>query len=403
MSLIGGRYLAEFCDADGGQHVPQPRKPQEDTLAYDLQCFSRHGQPPTSRAKNPNDLLTRTFLKGINDMSRHQVYSDIVQTTFDTPLVRLNRIIPSDHATVLLKLEFFNPFASVKDRIGRAMIEAAEKAGIISPETQIIEPTSGNTGIALAFVASAKHHKLTLTMPESMSLERRALLRALGASLVLTPAKDGMKGAIAKAQELAESTPNSWVPQQFDNPANPAVHERTTGKEIWEDTAGRVDVVVAGVGTGGTITGVTRYLRSKNRAVRAYAVEPADSPVISGGKPGPHKIQGIGAGFIPRNLDTTLLSGVETVTNDDAFAWSRRLASEEGILAGISSGANICAAARLAAKPENRGKVIVTFAPSFGERYLSTPLYQGLGSEPVTVAAPHTAPAENKGSLASAN
>jgi cysteine synthase len=329
-------------------------------------------------------------------MSRHQIYSDIVQTTFDTPLVRLGRLFPSDHATVLLKLEFFNPFSSVKDRIGRAMIEAAEKAGTISEETQIIEPTSGNTGIALAFVAAAKHYHLTLTMPESMSLERRALLRALGANLVLTPAKDGMKGAIAKAQELAESTPNSWVPQQFDNPANPAVHERTTGKEIWEDTAGRVDAVVTGVGTGGTITGVTRYIRSKNPAFRAYAVEPADSPVISGGKPGPHKIQGIGAGFIPKNLDTSLLSGVEAVSNDDAFHWARRLAGEEGILAGISTGANIAAVARLAAKPENRGKVIVTFAPSFGERYLSTPLYQGLGNDPVPVSAPHTPAVESK-------
>jgi cysteine synthase A len=320
-------------------------------------------------------------------MSRQQTYSDIVQTTFDTPLVHLGQLIPPGHATVLLKLEFFNPFASVKDRIGRAMIEAAEKAGTISKDTEIIEPTSGNTGIALAFVAAAKHYKLTLTMPESMSLERRALLRALGANLVLTPAKDGMKGAIAKAQELAAATPNSWVPQQFENPANPAVHERTTGKEIWDDTAGRVDVIIAGVGTGGTITGVTRYLRAKNPGVRSYAVEPADSPVISGGKPGPHKIQGIGAGFVPKNLDTSLLTGVETVTNDEAFAWARRLASEEGILGGISTGANIAAAARLAAKPENRGKVIVTVAASFGERYLSTPLFQGLGTEAVPAAA----------------
>jgi cysteine synthase A len=329
-------------------------------------------------------------------MSRQQIYSDIVQTTFDTPLVKLSRLVPPGHATVLLKLEFFNPFSSVKDRIGRAMIEAAEKAGIITPDTEIIEPTSGNTGIALAFVAAAKHYRLTLTMPESMSLERRALLRALGANLVLTPAKDGMKGAIAKAQELAESTPNSWVPQQFDNPANPAVHERTTGKEIWEDTAGRVDLVVAGVGTGGTITGVTRYIRTKNSSFQAYAVEPADSPVISGGKPGSHKIQGIGAGFIPKNLDTSLLSGVETVTNEDAFDWARRLASEEGILGGISTGANVAAAVRLAEKRENRGKVIVTVAPSFGERYLSTPLFQGLGHEPVPASTQNTATAEKK-------
>ena len=335
-------------------------------------------------------------------MPRQQVYSDIVQTTFDTPLVKLSRLVPPGQATVLLKLEFFNPFSSVKDRIGRAMIDAAEKAGVITPDTEIIEPTSGNTGIALAFVAAAKHYRLTLTMPESMSLERRALLRALGAKLVLTPAKDGMKGAIAKAQELAETTPNSWVPQQFDNPANPAVHERTTGREIWEDTAGRVDVVVAGVGTGGTITGVTRYIRTKNPHLQTYAVEPADSPVISGGKPGSHKIQGIGAGFIPKNLDASLLSGVETVSNDEAFDWARRLASEEGILGGISTGANIAAALRLAAKRENRGKVIVTFAPSFGERYLSTPLFQGLGNEPVS-ASPQTPPhAERNGVLATA-
>ena len=320
-------------------------------------------------------------------MSRQQTYPDIVHTTFDTPLVKLNHLTQPGDATVLLKLEFFNPFSSVKDRIGRAMIEAAEKAGIIGPETEIIEPTSGNTGIALAFVAAAKHYKLTLTMPESMSLERRALLRALGANLVLTPAKDGMKGAIAKAQELAATVQHSWIPQQFENPANPAVHERTTGREIWEDTAGRVDIFVAGVGTGGTVSGVTRYLRTKNPSVRAYAVEPTDSPVISGGKPGPHKIQGIGPGFIPRNLDTSLLTGVEQVSNDDAFIWARRLASAEGILGGISTGANVAAAVRLAGKPENRGKVIVTVAASFGERYLSTPLFQGLGTEPVVAAA----------------
>lgn len=309
-------------------------------------------------------------------MSRHKTYTDVTQTTFDTPLVKLGRLFAGEKATVLLKLEFFNPFSSVKDRVGRAMIEAAEQDGILSPETEIIEPTSGNTGIALAFVAAARGYRLTLTMPESMSLERRAMLHALGAKLVLTPAKGGMKGAIAKAKELAEATPNSWVPQQFDNPANPSVHERTTGKEIWEDTDGRADLIVTGVGTGGTITGVTRYIRSKNPAFRAIAVEPADSPVISGGKPGPHKIQGIGAGFIPKNLDMSLLSGVETVANEEAFTWARRLAASEGILAGISTGANLAAVARLASKPENRGKVIVTVAPSFGERYLSTPLYQ---------------------------
>jgi len=308
-------------------------------------------------------------------MSRNQTYASVVETTFDTPLVRLNHLVPADHATVYVKLEFFNPLSSVKDRIGRSMIESAERAGILTPQTQIIEPTSGNTGIALAFVAAAKGYHLTLTMPESMSVERRALLQALGARLVLTPAKDGMRGAIARAQELAATTLNSWIPQQFENPANPAVHEATTGPEIWADTRGRVDMFVTGVGTGGTITGVTRFLRRQNPDLKAIAVEPADSPVISGGKSGPHKIQGIGAGFIPKNLDTSLLSGVETVANEEAFTWARRLAREEGILGGISSGANVAAAVRLAARPENRGKVIVTVAPSCGERYLSTPLF----------------------------
>jgi cysteine synthase A len=311
-------------------------------------------------------------------MPRKITYDDIVQTTFDTPLVKLRHLLPNDHVTVLLKLEFFNPYSSVKDRIGRAMIEDAEAKGILTPETEIIEPTSGNTGIALAFVAAAKGYRLTLTMPESMSLERRGLLRALGAGLVLTPAKDGMKGAIAKAQELAASTPNSWVPQQFDNPANPAIHEQTTGREIWEDTGGHADAIVAGVGTGGTITGVARYIRPRNPQFQVIAVEPVDSPVISGGKPGPHKIQGIGPGFVPKNLDTSLLSSVETVSNEEAFTWARRLAREEGILGGISTGANVAAAVRVASRPENRGKVIVTIAPSFGERYLSTPLYQEL-------------------------
>ncbi len=309
-------------------------------------------------------------------MLRKETYADIVHTTYDTPLVKLSRIVPPGHATVLLKLEFFNPYSSVKDRIGRSMIEAAEKSGILKPQTRIIEPTSGNTGIALAFVAAAKDYNLTLTMPESMSLERRGLLQALGAKLVLTPAKDGMKGAIAKAEELVAATPGSWMPQQFENPANPEIHEKTTGKEIWEDTGGRIDMIIAGVGTGGTITGVTRYIRTKNPRFQAIAVEPVDSAVISGGKPGPHKIQGIGAGFIPKNLDTSLLGGVETVTNEEAFTWARRLAREEGILGGISTGANVAAAVRVAGRPENRGKVIVTIAASFGERYLSTPLYQ---------------------------
>jgi cysteine synthase A len=309
------------------------------------------------------------------NMLRARTYEGIVETTFDTPLVRLKRIIPENHAKVFVKLEFFNPYSSVKDRIGRSMIEAAHKAGILTPETHIIEPTSGNTGIALAFVAAAHGFRLTLTMPESMSIERQAMLRALGAQVVLTPAKDGMRGAVAKAELLVNSTPNSWMPQQFDNPANPAVHERTTGKEIWDDTAGRVDVFISGVGTGGTITGVARYIQARKPDFQAIAVEPADSPVLSGGKAGPHRIQGIGAGFIPKNLDTRLLSGVETVSNEDAYRWARLLAREEGILGGISTGANVAVAARWAAKPENRGKVIVTVAPSFGERYLSTTLY----------------------------
>jgi cysteine synthase A len=323
-----------------------------------------------------DDIVNST--KGNLIMAHGKIFGDIVATTYNTPLVLLNKIVPSGGATVLLKLEFFNPLSSVKDRIGLAMIEAAEREGRLNPETHIIEPTSGNTGIALAFVAAQRGYRLTIAMPESMSVERRLLLRALGANLELTPAKDGMKGAIARALEIAEKTPNSWIPQQFENPANPAIHEKTTGREIWEDTNGRVDIFVAGVGTGGTITGTTRYLRSQKPDLQAIAVEPTDSPVISGGKAGPHKIQGIGAGFIPKNLDTSLLSGVETVTSDDAFTWARRLAKEEGILAGISTGANVAAAVRLAAKPENRGKVIVTVAASFGERYLSTPLFDGL-------------------------
>ncbi len=308
-------------------------------------------------------------------MARNKAYGDVVQTVFDTPLVRLNRLIPRDQATVYVKLEFFNPLSSVKDRIGRAMIEAAVNSGQLTAQTEIIEPTSGNTGIALAFIAAARGYRLTLAMPESMSLERRALLQALGANLVLTPAKDGMRGALAKAQELAAQTPHSWVPQQFENPANPAIHETTTGPEIWADLGGNVDILVAGVGTGGTLTGVTRFIRKRQPNFQAIAVEPADSAVISGGRPGPHKIQGIGAGFVPKNLDTSLLSGVETVTNDEAFEWGQRLAREEGILGGISTGANVAVAARVAARPENRGKTIVTVACSCGERYLSTPLF----------------------------
>jgi len=299
-------------------------------------------------------------------------------------MVKLNRVIPQGHAEVLLKLEFDNPLASVKDRIGNAMISAAEREGRIRPSgangpndhgTHIIEPTSGNTGIALAFVCAVKGYRLTLTMPESMSIERRALLKHLGAELVLTPAEKGMRGAVARAGELISETPDSWMPQQFDNPANPAIHEATTGPEIWADSGENVDAIVAGVGTGGTITGVTRYIRRFKPDFQAIAVEPISSPVISGGQPGLHKIQGIGAGFVPKNLDTSLLNGIELVSNDEAFEWGRRLARQEGILGGISTGANVCVAARLAAKPEFSGKRIVTIACSFGERYLSTALF----------------------------
>lgn len=317
-----------------------------------------------------------------------RVFPSIIDCVGATRLVKLNRVIPKGHAEVLLKLEFNNPLASVKDRIGRAMIEQAERDGKIFPKgsrspsdpgTLIIEPTSGNTGIALAFVCAAKGYRLTLTMPETMSLERRALLKQLGAELVLTPGEKGMRGAVARATELVEQSTDpagTWMPQQFDNPANPAVHEATTGPEIWADTGGNIDAIVAGVGTGGTITGVTRYIRRYKPEFKAIAVEPVTSPVISGGQPGLHKIQGIGAGFVPKNLDTTLVNGVELVSNDEAFEWGRRLAKEEGILGGISTGANVCAAARVAARPEMQGKRIVTFACSFGERYLSTLLFQ---------------------------
>ena len=296
----------------------------------------------------------------------------------DTPMIQINNLIPEGDATVFAKCEFFQPLNSVKDRIGVAMIEAAERDGLISPDTHIIEPTSGNTGIALAFVCAAKGYRLTLTMPESMSVERRTLLRALGANLVLTPAAGGMPAAVQKAEELVSQEEGAWMPQQFNNPANPAIHETTTGPEIWEDSGGDIDAIVAGVGTGGTITGVARYIKSRNPNFKAIAVEPTNSPVIGGGQPGKHRIQGIGAGFIPGNLDTSLIDEVVTVNDDDAFAWAQRLAKEEGIMAGISSGANICAAAQVAAQPEFKGKRIVTIMCSLGERYLSTPLFQDL-------------------------
>ncbi len=313
-------------------------------------------------------------------MPHRQTYDSVIQTVANTPMVRINRLIPAGHATVFAKCEFFNPLNSVKDRIGMAMIEDAEKSGKLTATTHIIEPTSGNTGIALAFVAAAKGYRLTLTMPESMSVERRTLLRALGANLVLTPAGEGMRGAISRAGELVAQDPNGWMPQQFENPANPAVHERTTGPEIWADSEGNIDAIVAGVGTGGTITGVARYIKKLNPNFKAIAVEPKHSSVISGGQPGKHRIQGIGAGFIPKNLDTSIIDDVVQVDDEVAFEWGRRLAKEEGIMAGISSGANMWAASQVAARPEFAGKRIVTIMCSLGERYLSTPLFGDLAT-----------------------
>lgn len=315
-----------------------------------------------------------------------RIFNDIVETVGRTPLVRLNKVTAGVPATILLKCEFFNPLGSVKDRIGMSMIEDAERRGVLKKNTVIIEPTSGNTGIALAFVAAAKGYQLILTMPETMSLERRTLLAMLGAKLVLTPGTEGMKGAIARAEQLAKETPNSWIPQQFDNPANPEIHRRTTAEEIWEDTDGKVDILVSAVGTGGTITGCYEVIKPRKPSFEAIAVEPKDSPVISQTlsgqplKPGPHKIQGTGAGFVPANLHLTDAKGKSQiteciqVTNDDAFAMARRLAKEEGILAGISTGANVWAAIEIAKRPEHKGKMIVTVACSTGERYLSTPL-----------------------------
>jgi cysteine synthase A len=315
-----------------------------------------------------------------------RIYNNIVETVGRTPLVRLNRVTDGAPATILLKCEFFNPLGSVKDRIGMSMIEEAEKKGILKKDTVIIEPTSGNTGIALAFVAAAKGYQLILTMPETMSLERRTLLAMLGAKLVLTPGTEGMKGAIARAEQLAKETPNSWIPQQFENAANPEIHKTTTAEEIWDDTAGKVDILVSAVGTGGTITGCYEVIKPRKASFKAVAVEPKDSPVISQTlagqalKPGPHKIQGTGAGFVPKNLHLKDEKGNAQITecvqvsNDDAFAMARRLAKEEGILVGISTGANVWAAIELAKKPENKGKTIVTIACSTGERYLSTPL-----------------------------
>ena len=309
-----------------------------------------------------------------------KIFENIIETVGRTPLVKLNKVTEGAGATITLKCEFFNPLGSVKDRIGMAMIEDAEEKGILQKDTVIVEPTSGNTGIALAFVAAAKGYKLILTMPETMSLERRTLLAMLGAKLVLTPGPEGMKGAIAKAEQILAETPNGWMPQQFKNPANPAIHVKTTAEEIWYDTDGQVDIFVSAVGTGGTCTGVGEVLKKRKPSVKIVAVEPKDSPVITqtrageAVKPGPHKIQWTGAGFVPDNLHLDVVDEVLTVSNDDAFAMARRLAKEDGILGGISSGANVHAALELARRPENKGKLIVTIACSTGERYLSTPL-----------------------------
>ncbi|MFC1876312.1 cysteine synthase A [Thermodesulfobacteriota bacterium] len=304
------------------------------------------------------------------------IFPRIQNTIGTTPLVRIGNMAKGSDCDILAKLEFFNPLGSVKDRIAASMIDAAEREGLIGPETLIVEPTSGNTGIALAFVCAAKGYRLCLTMPETMSIERRKLLQHLGAELILTPGSDGMKGAIKKSTEILSETQNAFMPNQFKNPANPAIHRETTAREIWDDTAGSVDIFVSGVGTGGTITGVAEMIKQKKPSFRAVAVEPADSPILSGGNPGPHKIQGIGAGFIPEVLNTAIIDEVVTVTNDEAFETARKLANTEGILCGISSGAAMAAALKLAQRKETKGKRIVVMLPSTGERYISTDLFQ---------------------------
>src|SRR5262245_50417645 len=311
-----------------------------------------------------------------------RIFNDITETMGGTPLVRINRLVPKDHATVLAKCEFFNPLSSVKDRIGVAMIEAAERDGKVDRDTVIVEPTSGNTGIALAFVCAAKGYKLILTMPESMSIERRRLLKALGAQVVLTPAADGMRGSINMAEEIMKQHKKSFMPQQFENPANPEIHKKTTAEEIWQDTNGQVDMLVAGVGTGGTITGVSEVIKPRKPSFKAIAVEPVASPVITQTmkhepvKPGRHKIQGIGAGFVPGNLHLNVVDEVIQINDEEAFEWAKKLHKLEGLFAGISSGGNVAAAAKVAARPENKGKMIVVILPSIGERYLSTPLFE---------------------------
>ncbi|MFC1570787.1 cysteine synthase A [Candidatus Omnitrophota bacterium] len=305
------------------------------------------------------------------------IYDDITKTIGNTPLIRLNKIGKDLPGNVLVKAEFFNPLSSVKDRIGISMVEAAEKSGKLKKDSVIIEPTSGNTGIALAFICASKGYKLVLTMPDTMSSERRALLKILGAELVLTPGEKGMKGAVEKAEELTAATPNAFMPQQFNNPANPAIHRKTTAEEIWNDTDGKVDIFVAGIGTGGTVTGVGEVLKKKNPEVKVVGMEPEASPVLSGGEPGPHKIQGIGAGFVPKVLKKELLDEIITVPDDEAGEMARRLAREEGLLVGISSGANVVASLELASRPENKDKNIVTILCDSGERYLSTWLFSG--------------------------
>ena len=310
-----------------------------------------------------------------------KIFSSVEHTIGLTPLVRLNRLTAGGEAEVLAKLEFFNPLGSVKDRIAAAMIAVAEAAGEIKPQTLIVEPTSGNTGIALAFICAARGYKLCLTMPETMSMERRKLLKHLGADLVLTPGPDGMKGAIEEAKKIQAAEKDAYMPDQFKNPANPKIHRETTAEEIWRDTEGRVDILVSGVGTGGTITGVAQAIKSRKPSFKAIAVEPADSPILSGGSPGPHKIQGIGAGFVPEVLDRSIIDEVVTVKNEDAFETARQLSKKEGILGGISSGAAVWAAIEIAKRHEFQGKVIVVILPSTGERYISTDLFKGVSDD----------------------